>query len=279
MKDKSRLVSSVIVSLLAGFIYYQFGNDITQNIDKSVKAIINFSDNEFPECSDLQKSDESINSFPNKTETHSGNTSKSLLRNNEADDFISGTDSENQVNLKQSLSLVGNPEISVMNNVQSQTKQTLPDNNNETNADIENIIKNSLGKNSVNYITFELNTQNLTEEFACNNKQYFKLNNNYRTGIYPDKKGNNPNPENFGVIEYSYIYENSCVNIDNEEHGNDYTVLKRNNNLKIECNSEETSGIKGKSKLKIMINISGDENKIELFEINSDSDVLEEEVM
>ena len=28
-----------------------------------------------------------------------------------------------------------------------------------------------------------------------------------------------------------------------------------------------------------MINISGDENKIELFEINSDSDVLEEEVI
>ena len=40
MKDKSRFISSVIVSLLAGFIYYLFGQNITENAVSSVKAIL-----------------------------------------------------------------------------------------------------------------------------------------------------------------------------------------------------------------------------------------------
>lgn len=37
MKDKSRLISSVIVSLLAGFTYYQFGQGIEQNFESTFK--------------------------------------------------------------------------------------------------------------------------------------------------------------------------------------------------------------------------------------------------
>lgn len=40
MKDKSRIISSVIVSLLAGFIYLLSGNDIPVNIQSSVKAVL-----------------------------------------------------------------------------------------------------------------------------------------------------------------------------------------------------------------------------------------------
>lgn len=44
--EKSGLISSVIVSLLAGFIYYQFGNDIQVTLDRSVKAVLSYSDSE-----------------------------------------------------------------------------------------------------------------------------------------------------------------------------------------------------------------------------------------
>lgn len=40
MKDKQKFISSVIVSLLAGFIYYMFGQDINKNFDTSVKTIV-----------------------------------------------------------------------------------------------------------------------------------------------------------------------------------------------------------------------------------------------
>jgi len=46
MKDKSKFLSSVIVSLLAGFIYYMFCLDITDNIERSVKAVISSNDYE-----------------------------------------------------------------------------------------------------------------------------------------------------------------------------------------------------------------------------------------
>lgn len=44
--EKSGLISSVIVSLLAGFIYYQFGNDIQVTLDRSFKAVLSYSDSE-----------------------------------------------------------------------------------------------------------------------------------------------------------------------------------------------------------------------------------------
>ena len=44
MKDRSKFISSVIVSLFAGFIYYFIGPDINENVSKSIKAV--FSSNE-----------------------------------------------------------------------------------------------------------------------------------------------------------------------------------------------------------------------------------------
>ena len=46
MKDKSKFLSSVIVSLLAGFIYYMFCLNITDDIERSVKAVISSNDSE-----------------------------------------------------------------------------------------------------------------------------------------------------------------------------------------------------------------------------------------
>lgn len=40
MKDKSRFLSSVIVSLIAGFIYYLFGQNVSENVVSSVKAVL-----------------------------------------------------------------------------------------------------------------------------------------------------------------------------------------------------------------------------------------------
>lgn len=44
MKDKSRFISSVIVSLLAGFIYYQFGENINEKLQNSFKAVLSSND-------------------------------------------------------------------------------------------------------------------------------------------------------------------------------------------------------------------------------------------
>lgn len=44
MKDKQRFISSVIVSLIAGFIYYQFGQDIQQNFERSINAVLSSND-------------------------------------------------------------------------------------------------------------------------------------------------------------------------------------------------------------------------------------------
>lgn len=54
MKDKSRFVSSVIVSLLAGFIYYNFGDNLQQKIQNSVKAVISSNDLELSSPSDCE---------------------------------------------------------------------------------------------------------------------------------------------------------------------------------------------------------------------------------
>lgn len=44
MKDKSRYISSVIVSLLAGFICFMFGQDIDNNVRSSIKTVLSSND-------------------------------------------------------------------------------------------------------------------------------------------------------------------------------------------------------------------------------------------
>ncbi len=73
MKDKSRFVSSVIVSLLAGFIYYQFGHGIEENLQSSIKAVLSPNDMEqylSPDCQPFNtitnKSDAKLNKKKSK---------------------------------------------------------------------------------------------------------------------------------------------------------------------------------------------------------------------
>ncbi|MEO8666024.1 MAG: hypothetical protein ABI462_11045 [Ignavibacteria bacterium] len=70
MKDKSRFISSVIVSLLAGFIYYQFGHGIEDKLQSSIKAVLSSNENDMeqylsPDCqpftSIIAKSDAKLN--------------------------------------------------------------------------------------------------------------------------------------------------------------------------------------------------------------------------
>ncbi len=73
MKDKSRFVSSVIVSLLAGFIYYHFGHGIEENLQSSIKAVLSSNDMEqylSPDCQPFNtityKSDTKLNKKKSK---------------------------------------------------------------------------------------------------------------------------------------------------------------------------------------------------------------------
>ena len=73
MKDKSRFISSVIVSLLAGFIYYQFGHGIEEKLQSSIKAVLSSNDVEqylSPDCQPfnniIAKSDAKLNKKKSK---------------------------------------------------------------------------------------------------------------------------------------------------------------------------------------------------------------------
>jgi len=64
MKDKSRFISSVIVSLLAGFIYYQFGGDINEKLRNSVRAVLSSNDIEALSGCDFPAFEEMSNFSP-----------------------------------------------------------------------------------------------------------------------------------------------------------------------------------------------------------------------
>lgn len=65
MKDKSRFLSSVIVSLLAGFIYYLLGQNINENVVSSVKAVLSSDFSEEYLSSDLITQNNEIKKFGN----------------------------------------------------------------------------------------------------------------------------------------------------------------------------------------------------------------------
>jgi hypothetical protein len=134
MKDRSRFISSVIVSLLAGFIYYQFGDDINEKLQHSMKAVLSSNDLEVSGDCD----------FPtfNSLMTHS--SGKEI--NKKAKFFIKRHAVEYK---KNGTTIPADKEFSEFVISQAQNKKPVADRNIDFTAELENLIKDDAGKTPV----------------------------------------------------------------------------------------------------------------------------------
>lgn len=129
MKDRSRLLSSVIVSLLAGFIYYQFGDNIQSKIN-SFKAVISYNDTEVYGPEHCQ----SFNSIVNKTDVKLNKKSKFYVKKRNTVEFK-----------KDNVTIPGDEMLSGLIKQASYKKPT-PDKNIDFSAELNNLINSSSNK-------------------------------------------------------------------------------------------------------------------------------------
>ncbi len=132
MKDKSRFISSVIVSLLAGFIYYQFGQDINEDFQNSIKAVISSNDVEQYFPTDCQP----FNSLVKKTDKNLKLRSKFFLKK------------KNTIEFKVKNETIPGDELfsEIVANNQAKFQRAVPDKNIDFTAELEHLIKNDLSK-------------------------------------------------------------------------------------------------------------------------------------
>ncbi|MEO8209520.1 MAG: hypothetical protein ABI840_03080 [bacterium] len=129
MKDKQRFMSSVIVSLLAGFIYYQFGQDIQQNFERSIKTVLSSNDMEEFLHSDC----ESFNSTVNKSGDNKITRKKSKF-------FIK---KKNTIEFKSKDAVISGEELfsEFVSSKQANFRRSVPDKNIDFTAELEKLIK------------------------------------------------------------------------------------------------------------------------------------------
>lgn len=120
--EKPGILSSVIVSLLAGFIYYQFGNDLQVTLEKSYKAVLSYSDSEiFGPFNSL-----SLSSADEISDNKSGKNKKSGF-------YFK----------KRNTEILLDDEYSVLlNKNQAKLQRSLPDKNIDFTSELNNLIKN-----------------------------------------------------------------------------------------------------------------------------------------
>ena len=124
-KDRSRITSSIIISFLAGFICYQFGEDIQQKIESSVKAISSNSNLEMfgPEYC------ESFISIVNKSDSKTKKTKSGFYlkhRNNKENKVSEVASAENL--------------ISEILKIQARTQKAIPDKNVDFSQELNKLI-------------------------------------------------------------------------------------------------------------------------------------------
>ncbi|MDQ3020999.1 MAG: hypothetical protein M3R36_10565 [Bacteroidota bacterium] len=130
MKDKQRFMSSVIVSLLAGFIYYQFGQDIQQNFERSIKSVLSSNDMEEYLPADC----ESFNSTVKKSGDSKITKKKSKF-------FIK---KKNTIEFKSKDAVIAGEELfsDFVSGKQANFRRPVPDKNIDFTAELEKLMKN-----------------------------------------------------------------------------------------------------------------------------------------
>lgn len=195
IKDRSRITSSIIISFLAGFICYQFGEDIQQKIESSVKAISSNSNLEMygPEYC------ESFNSIVNKSDSKTKKTKSGFYlkhRNNKENKVSEVTSSENF--------------ISEILKIQARTQKAIPDKN----VDFSQELNKLIDKNS-------------------NNKLNEKFNSEFKTNVNSNVVADNNCNTDKIIINIQIAEPNGISNIDINKNGNgfEYNI----SNSQIDC--------------------------------------------
>lgn len=133
MKDKQKFISSVIVSLLAGFIYYQFGEDIQTKFQSSVKAVLSYNESEQYLPADCQP-------FNSLTKNFNSKESKKKKKF-----FVK----KNTIEFKSKEKTISGDELlSDYVSRQASFKRPVADKNNDFSAELDQLRKNDAGKQS-----------------------------------------------------------------------------------------------------------------------------------
>lgn len=237
MKDKSRFISSVIVSLLAGFIYYQFGEDIRQDIQSSVKAVLSSNDAEMY----LPIEPQAFNSTIKKSVTKSSKKkSKFYIKK------------KNTIEIKTKDAVVPGDELLSNFIIQNQAriKKATPDKNIDFTAELQNLVNNDLNKSTQRQSreikgNKSISSSNL--EVAENNSSKSKQNNKIHSNF---EKSQKKYKEKYAVgkgFEYNFVIEKNTsgakMNINKTENCNTSTI-----NNKVEVKSK----VKKEKKVKVI---------------------------
>lgn len=230
MKEKSKFVSSVIVSLLAGFIYYQLSGDFTEKFSNSVKAIL--------------VSDNSEMYGPFKSESYSSiiKNSSGIKKKNNSKLYI-----KSKVNKKSdSDNSFENKLVSDLNSEnQAKFRRPSADKNIDFTAELNKL--NSGKHKSLSELDDELRMKSIDNEIADMNEF-----NKVKMYIKKDKKNSGVNGYGF---EYNHI-KNKSGKVKNNKK--DINGIKESNGVmnKSESSCEFNSGdnCAPKSKSKIIYN-------------------------
>ncbi|MEO6694136.1 MAG: hypothetical protein ABIY50_07900 [Ignavibacteria bacterium] len=267
MKDRSRLLSSVIVSLLAGFIYYQFGEDIQSKI-RSFKAVISSIDSEFygPEYhrsfhSGINKSDEISNVKKAKFFIRKKNTIE-LKKNGVSiseEKLLSGIVSIKQANLR----------------------KAIPDKNIDFSTELNNLInsRSDIKDNKEYKINWKIGkNKEVAENRTTRSEVIMIIKGLDKSGIISEF-----NPETGFGFEFNYIFENEYGG-GNNQNQDIKTTVREKNCVNENCCKKEKINLKTEKKIKILLpKIIFEEEEIdsksEAPELNIQDNSCEEDTM
>jgi len=267
MKDRSRLLSSVIVSLLAGFIYYQFGEDIQIKLNKSLKAVISYNDNEIY--------------GPEHCQSFSNSVKKSDVKLNKKSKFY--IKKKNTIEFKKNdVTIPGDEVLSgIISRTQANVRKPTPDKNLDFSAELNNLIKSTSNKKEDKdfKVDWKINKNNGTVADNKSSKSNVimiikGLGNSVKESKFDKNTG-------YG-FEYNYTIknENGEFNTENTCKSNS---SKTSSNCEHNCNKEEVE-IKTEKKVKVILpkiefKVNDEDVEIDLPEINIQDDCPEENQM
>lgn len=218
--EKSGFISSVIVSLLAGFIYYQFGNDIQITLDRSFKAVLSYSDSEVFGPFNSQSF---FSQIKNSDKKYSKIKSGFYLKKQSKADFIKVSDFSY-----------------LQNKSQAKIQRSVPDINIDFTSELNDLIK----RNQQPVVPEFKRNQNIEKELSENGGNYlYELPVDKNEIFYFDESSD----ESVPGFEYN-ISNDERISNDNDQCNINVriNIQKRDdkNKLKAKCNSERNKIVK-----------------------------------
>lgn len=259
MKDKSRFISSVIVSLLAGFIYYQFGEDIKQDIQISFKAVLSSNDTEIYFPLEPQPFDCTIKKSGSKSNKKK---SKFYLKK------------KNTIEIKTKGTVVPGDELLSNFIIQNQARiqKATPDKNIDFTAELQNLASSDLNKSKQRQskeIKGNKSVSNSNLEASLNNSSKSKESNKIHFNFEESQRKYKQKYSVGKGFEYNYVIEeNSSVTpkkVNKKGSYNKSTNYEGMNSELKEIKVEVKTNVKNGKKLKVITpkvyNKSGDKVK------------------